>query len=137
MGVSARRVFTHQECRSLPTAQVYSELLDELRQSERPPRMTSCLHHDRAERVHEHQSGRVGLDFLDDSRQYPVKLSQSNIVAQIDETNRVIDPVELEISELLLITEHLQRRLTEHGEKYRRPLLRRHGEHQLVRERRL
>ncbi len=95
------------------------------------------LQHDRAERIDEDQRRRGGLDLLCDARQHLVEIARRDLIAQIDEANRLIDLVEIEERELLLITQHLQRRFAEHGEEQRRPLPRRQGKHDLVRQRRL
>jgi predicted GIY-YIG superfamily endonuclease len=47
------------------------------------------------------------------------------------------DLVQLEEGELLLVAQHLQRRLAQHGEEQGAPFGRRMGEHDLVRQRRL
>ena len=122
MGVALRRIFADQEGGGLPAAQQYPELLDELLQADRALGLALRLQHDRAERIDEDQRRREGLDLLRDARQHLVEIARRDVVAQIDEANRLIDLVEVEERELLLITQHLQRRFAEHGEEQRRPL---------------
>ena len=59
----------------------------------------------------------------------------TRVVRQIDEADGVVDRLAVEEVELLLVAQHLQRRLAKHGEIERRALRRRQCEHHLVRQR--
>src|ERR1700723_414047 len=137
MRVAVRQIFANQEGGGLPAAQVTAELLNELLQAQGPPRLISCFHHDRTERIDENQSGRECLELFDDSRQHLVEIAARYLIAQIDEANRIVDLLMVEERKLLLIAQHLQRRFTEHGEEQCRPFLGGQCKHDLVRERRL
>src|SRR5471032_30194 len=74
------------------------------------------------------------LDLADNAPQYLVQVARQGVVGQVDITNRPVDGGVVEKIELLLVAQHLQRRLTEHGKEQRRALRRGQGEHHLVRE---
>src|SRR5450830_1325280 len=74
------------------------------------------------------------LDFADDPSQYLVQVTGQGVVGQVDIANRLVNRFVVEKFELLLIAQHLQRRLTEDGKKQRRTLRRSQGKHHLVRQ---
>ena len=45
-----------------------------------------------------------------------------HLLAQVDEADRAVDLVRVEEGELLLVAQHLERRLAQHGEVQRGPL---------------
>jgi len=76
----------------------------------------------------------VRLDFTDDAPQHFVQIAGQGVVGQVDVANRPVYRFAVEEVELLLITQHLQRRLAEYRKEQRRAFRRRQGKHHLVRE---
>src|SRR5688572_23686745 len=77
----------------------------------------------------------VRFHLSDDAMQYLVEIARRDVVRKVDEMDRSVDQLAVEEIELLLIAQHLQRRLTQHCEIERRALRRRQCEHYLVRQR--
>ncbi len=61
-----------------------------------------------------------------DVREHPLQVPGQRVVGQADEMDRLVDLGGVEEVELLLVTQHLQRRLAQHGEVDRRALGRGH-----------
>src|SRR5690606_16086816 len=75
-----------------------------------------------------------GFDLGDDATQNLIEIAPQCVVRKIDEADRVTDRLAVEEIELLLVTQHFQRRLTEHGQIQRGPFWSRQCEHHLMRE---
>ena len=67
--------------------------------------------------------------------QHAAQIVTQHLFRQIDEMNDVVHLRHVEEGELLLIAQHLERRLSQHREVHGGPLCRRVGEHELVGER--
>jgi hypothetical protein len=98
------------------------------------PRQLSLSHHG-AERIHDDDAGAGRLDLLDDLGQDGVQIVVEHDLAEVDEANRAVQLVRVEELELLLVAQHLDGRLAQHGEVERGALERGVGEHDLVRQR--
>ena len=84
--------------------------------------------------IHHHQTGQL-LDLLDDPLQHPAQAVLAHLVAEVHEADGVADPVRVEEGVLLLVAQHLDRRLAQHREVQPGALGRGVGEHELVGER--
>src|SRR5690606_23256694 len=72
--------------------------------------------HYRAKGVDEDQARIVRADFLDDARQHTLEVAGHGVVGEIHEAHAAADRLVIEEVELLLIAQHLQWRLAQHGE---------------------
>src|SRR5476651_762938 len=132
-----RQVFADQEGGGQPARHLHAELLDEVLQAGGAEvHALGRLHH-RTEGIDEHQAGRKVAYLVDDTRQHAVEVAVEQVGRQVDEFDRLVDLADVEEGELLLVAQHLQRRLAEHGEKQCAPFRRGQREHDLVRHRRL
>ena len=75
------------------------------------------------------------LDLLDDRIQDRAEVLLQDDLAEVDEADRAVQLGMVEERELLLVAQHLDGRLAQHGEVQRRPLRGGVGEHDLVRQR--
>ena len=135
VGIFLVEVFANQKGRGLPTRQHHAQLLHELLKAVVPLALTFAGEHHRAKGIDEHQRRSVLRDFVRDALQRPVELASQSILGQVDETNRSIDGFSAEERKLLLVAQHLQRRLAQHGEVDCGPLWRGQRKHDLVRQR--
>ena len=131
-------VFADQEGGGLPAGHVHAQLLHELLQCVVwiDVRIARALvrQHDRTERIDKHQ-GRVEVLHLgQDARQHHVQVTGQRFFGQVDKAHPAVNRLGIEKIELLLVTQHLQRWLAQHGEVQRRPLRRGQREHDLVRQ---
>ncbi len=92
---------------------------------------------DRAERIDDDDRRGNGLDLLGDARHDLHETTRQDFLGQIDELNRVLHLGDVEERELLLISQHLERRFADQREEQRPSALASLREHDLVRERRL
>src|SRR5476651_15433 len=129
--------YSDQEGGGQPARHLHAELLDEVLQAGGAEvHALGRLHH-RTEGIDEHQAGRKVAYLVDDTRQHAVEVAVEQVGRQVDEFDRLVDLADVEEGELLLVAQHLQRRLAEHGEKQCAPFRRGQREHDLVRHRRL
>jgi hypothetical protein len=121
VGVGLGEVFADQEGGGLPAGHQHAELLHELLQLVVRVSVFLTGQHDRAERVDEHQARAPGRHFLDDAPERLVEVAGHRVFGQVDEAHALVDGFAVEEVELLLVAQHLQRRLAQHGEVERRP----------------
>ncbi len=95
------------------------------------------LAHHRAKRVDEHELWVGSLDLPDDALQHALEAMFEELGAAVQEPDAARNLRAVEESILLLVAEHLQRRLTQDGHVECRPFGSRGGEHELMGERRL
>ncbi len=79
----------------------------------------------------------MGFHLSDDSLPHLFQPTLHGLLGQVDEPERTVDRLTIEEIELLLVPEHLQRRLAQHGEIKRGSLRGRKCKHNLVRKGRL
>ena len=127
-------VLADQERGGLPTRQVQGEALDEPLELHFA-RVGLRLAHHGAERVHHDDAGVGRLDLLDDLLQDRAQVLLQHELAEVDEADRAVQLGRVEERELLLIAQHLDGRLAQHGEVQGRPLRGGVGEHDLMRQR--
>ena len=135
VGVGRREVLADQEGGGLPARHQHPQLLDKLLQvavGAVPGRLG--LDH-RTERVDKHQRRIVAGDLFDDAAQHPAQITGHRVLGQADEAHAVVDRCAVKKLELLLVAQHLERRLAQHREIECRPLGRGQRKHDLVRER--
>lgn len=128
-------VFPHQEGGGLPAGQMEGEPLNERLELDFPSRSSFRGPNHGTERVDDHDSGAPLFDLFHDPVQNPAQVSREHLLAQIHESDRPVQPVEVEKRELLLIAQHLRGGLAEHGEVDRVPFRSRVGEHDLLHQR--
>ena len=87
------------------------------------------LPHHRPERVHHDDAGAGRLDLLDDLLQDRVQVLLQHDLAEVDEPDGGVQLGRVEEGELLLVAQHLDGRLAQHGEVEGRPLRGGVGEH--------
>ena len=75
------------------------------------------------------------LDLLDDGIEDRAEVLVQDDLAEVDEADRSVHLGLVEERELLLVAQHLDGRLAQHGEVQRRPLRGGVGEHDLMRQR--
>ena len=127
-------ILADQKRRGLPSGQPDCELLDEVLQIDSPPCALGGLS-DRAKRIDEHNAGVRCLDLLNDPREDLVQRSTDEVLAEIDEADRLIHPFHIEECVLLLIAQHLQRRLADNRKVDGFGLRTGESKHDLLRER--
>lgn len=88
-----------------------------------------------AEGIHEHQRRFVLFHFGADALQHHVQITLEHFLRQVDQMDRTVDRRVIEEIELLLVAQHLQRRLAQHRQIQSRALRCRHREHHLMSER--
>ena len=137
VGVGLGEVLADQEGRGLPARHQHAELLHELLQVVVRVALGLAREHHGTEGVDEDERRTVRFDLGDDAAQHLVEVARQGVVRQVDEANRAVDRLAVEEIELLLVAQHLQRRLAQHREVQRGALRRRQREHHLVRQRRL
>ena len=135
VGIGLVEVFADQEGRGLPAGHQHAQLLDEQLQAgaRTAPALAGKDH--RTERIHEDQPGVAGGDLVGDALEYLVEVAAHGVLGQADEAHAVVDGLGFEEVELLLVAQHLQRRLAQHSEIDRGALWRGQREHDLVRQR--
>ena len=111
------QIFADKKRRRLPHRKPHSELLHEALQLGLAPLRALRGHRGRAERVDEDKRRIVRLDLLDDARQHAFEIAGQNLRRQIHEADGAVDLFGVEERELLLIAQHLHRRLAEAGEE--------------------
>ena len=131
-----RLIFADEKRRRFPAREPHSQLLHEVLQVQLVAR-SLCRPRDGAKRIDDDDAGVRRLDFLNDAPQNLFQRSIDNVFAQIDEVDRLVDSRQVEKTELLLIPQHLDGGLADHGEVQRGTIACGQGEHQLLRERRL
>ena len=136
VGVGLVEVLADQEGRGLPARHQHAQLLHELLQAGR----AGCRRCSLANTTERNESTKTsaGLCAVTSSTmrsQHPVEVAGHGVVGQVDEAHAVVDGLAVEEVELLLVAQHLQRRLAQHGEVERRALRRGQREHDLVRQR--
>ena len=98
-------------------------------------RVVQRLAHHGAERVH-HDDARFGrIDLLDDGVEDSAEILVQDDLAEVDEADGSVHLGRVEERELLLVAQHLDGRLAQHGEVQRRSLWGGVGEHELMRQR--
>ncbi len=123
-----------QKGRRLPAGQPHAQILDEPLQVGLALFVSRHLN-DRSKRIDDDDRGRRGLHFLNDALQHLVEPAVQRLLRQVDEPHRRIHLRHVEELELLLIAQHLERRLAEDGEEQGRPFGSRQREHDLLHER--
>ena len=126
-------VLPDQEGGRLPARQVEGEPLDEGLEFHLAGPAPGLPHH-RPERVHHDDDGARRLDLLDDLLQDRVQVVVQHDLAQVDKPDGGVQLGRVEELELLLVAEHLDGRLAQHGEVQGRPIRGGVGEHHLVGE---
>ena len=131
------QVLAHQEGGGLPAGHLHAQLLHEVLELRGallfPPRRA----HHRAERVDEDVAGRVLRHLFGDARHQALEVALQQVRRQVDVADRLVELRHVEEAELLLVPQHLQRRLSQHGEEQRARVGLRQREHHLVGQRRL
>ena len=127
-------VLADQERGRLPTGQVQRQALDEALELHFAGAALRLAHHG-AERVHDDDARLGGLDLFDDAIENGAEVLVQDALAEVDEAECSIHLGMVEERELLLIAQHLDGRLAQHGEVQRRALRGGVGEHDLMRER--
>ena len=94
-----------------------------------------CVADHGAERIDYDDPGVGVFHFLNDFVQHGAEVVLQYSLAEIDEMDRAVNFGHVEERELLLIAQHLDGRLAEHGKVQRGSLLAGVGEHHLMRER--
>jgi hypothetical protein len=111
-----RLILADQKRRGLPSRHPDGELLDEVLQID-----ISVSHgrgglSDRPKGIDEYKGRARGLHFLNDPREDLLQRSSDQILAQVDEADRPVHPIQIEELVLLLVAQHLQRWLADNGE---------------------
>jgi hypothetical protein len=127
-------VFADQERSGLPTGQVQRQPLDEPLEFHFALAGLGLAHHG-AKGIDHHDLGVGGLDLPDDLVQHGVEVLVEHGLAEVDEPDRAVELGQVEERELLLVAQHLDGRLAQHGEVDRRRLRAGVGEHDLMRQR--
>jgi hypothetical protein len=130
-------IFANEKCGGFAAREVKRKRLHEVLQVELVEGTGRDVADDRAERIDEHEARVSLVDLAHDAFESFFQAAFEEVFPEVDESNAVIDLIGVEEGELLLIAEHLERRLAENREIDRRPLLGGIGEHDLVREGRL
>ncbi len=128
-------IFADQERGRLPARHARAEILDEMLQVGHALIAAARRLRDRAERIDEHEARREVFDFFHHARQHGAEVARAQVFGQVHVAHRSADLLHVEETVLLLVAQHLQRRLAQHGEEQGAPLGGREGEHDLVRQR--
>ena len=131
------RMLADQERRGFPGGEVNGQSVDEVLKRQLSTVRIARRPDDRTERVHDHQARIHVSHRADDLVEHRAEPSPHQLVAEREEADHAVDLRRVEEAERLLVAEHLERRLADHGQVEARSLGARVGEHQLVSERRL
>ena len=128
-------IFPEQERRGLPGGQFHREPLHELLHRHAAVRLG--LWNERPKGVHDYNARRKFVHPGLDRRQDLTQIVRQGLIVQVRELHDIVHLRHVKERELLLVPQHLERRLTEDREVQGRTLRRRIREHELVGERRL
>jgi len=108
--------------------------LDEVLQIE-IPLLRSLGLSDRSKGVDDHNGWARRFDFVDDARQELIQCAADDVLAEIDEADRLIHSFHIEERVLLLIAQHLEGWLAHNGEVHGVTFRTGKAKHDLLRER--
>ncbi len=104
-------ILADEKCRRFPAREAHSQLLDEVLQIEGGVVRAFAGPDQCSKGIDHHDAGARRLDFLNDACEEILQRVVDHIEAQIDEADRLVHAGHLEERELLLIAQHLERRL--------------------------